>query len=621
MSRNNVITMARPNSRFAFEGEYVEQPDIRDAEAIVACAMIASSIPMTPPREWFTNPHLTGPSAINVDDDGRVFGHIAAWHVSHIGLPFNTKPPHSRNDYAYFNKGVLRCEDGKDVTVGQLTLAGGHAELEMSASDAVRHYDDTDSAVADVHAGEDRYGIWVAGALRPGITPLQVRALRASTPSGDWRPIRGRLELVAVLQVNVPGFPVTRTMVASGQVTALVAAGAAAIAQLRRPSIDERLERIERALTQNAPERTGPGIVIDVSADWSEKAKALSARVHHKPVDPDLAALAAAARARVQEVLEEDSEAALFADYSTEKREEYARKGWAMPDGSYPIANVSDLRNAIKAYGRANPADKPKVRRLIMRRARGLGKAGLIPEKWLSVSIEERHADAVSSFYEVQRTTAVVKHDELSARVAALRYRPRPDHEFEPELHPRDDAGKFRDVLLRLKKDVEGQPGAEQAIQEIEAAQASNDADHDRETEDHIQNIIKIVDQVAQGNVDPNTAKTLRDGYRDLGRFVSDIELPAGTDTDKFRYTDLPEPVQATIDDLLMRLKSYVDQETYDDATEALMDFKRGGDVWNNSELMGSLAGILRFLLGTGNKPLDENAADKDKDKDQSDDS
>ena len=100
---------------------------------------------------------------------------------------------------------------------------------------AVKHYDDTASAFCDVHAGEDAYGIWVAGALRPNVTAEQVRAIRAAAPSGDWRPINGRLEMVAVCQVNVPGFPVTRARVASGHVYALVAAGTATAEPDRGP--------------------------------------------------------------------------------------------------------------------------------------------------------------------------------------------------------------------------------------------------------------------------------------------------------------------------------------------------------------------------------------------------
>lgn len=228
------------------DGMYEEAID--DPEATYS-AMIASAAPVVPPRTWFSNPGLKAPTPITVTDEGQVFGHIAAWNVDHIGLPRATKPPRSRSNYAYFRTGVLRTDDGSDVPVGQLTLAGGHASMSATAAQAIKHYDDTASAIADVSAGEDAFGIWVSGAVRPDATPTQIRALRASAPSGDWRPINGRLELVAVCQVNVPGFPVARAMVAGGQMTALVAAGARPIAELRSEystELSDRLDALER---------------------------------------------------------------------------------------------------------------------------------------------------------------------------------------------------------------------------------------------------------------------------------------------------------------------------------------------------------------------------------------
>lgn len=233
---------AVPNSDVVIEdGTYEEFLDDIDNEL---AALAASAAPVVPPKDWFKNPKLDGPTPLTVTDEGRVYGHVAAWHVNHIGLPNGTKPPKSSTNYAYFCTGVLRTDQG-DVQVGQLTLAGGHAPLEFSAPSAVEHYDNTASAIADVSAGEDQFGIWVAGALRPEATPTQVRALRASAPSGDWRPINGNLELVAVCQVNVPGFPIARTMVAGGQLTALVAAGAAPLAQLRNKESEELENRIK----------------------------------------------------------------------------------------------------------------------------------------------------------------------------------------------------------------------------------------------------------------------------------------------------------------------------------------------------------------------------------------
>ena len=197
-----------------------------------------ATTPATPPAAWFTDPKLDRPTPVQVTPEGQVFGHIAAWDQDHIGLPNNVRPPRSRSNYAFFTTGAVTTAEGTDVPVGNLTLSGGHAPLNADAMSAVKHYDDTASAVADVAAGEDVYGIWIAGSIRPGSTVAQVRSLKASAPSGDWRPIKGRLELVAVCQVNVPGFPIPRTssITASGQgqISALVAAGADYMAAVRQ---------------------------------------------------------------------------------------------------------------------------------------------------------------------------------------------------------------------------------------------------------------------------------------------------------------------------------------------------------------------------------------------------
>jgi hypothetical protein len=181
-----------------------------------------------PPAEWFEDPGLDAPSGITVTPEGRVYGHIAAWSTCHIGLPGCVTPPRSGSSYEYFLTGAVMLADGSTVPAGRLTVATGHPDLSMSASDTAAHYDHTGTAVADVTAGEDAHGIWVAGAIRPGATEDQIRVLRASPPSGDWRDIGGSLELVGVLCVNVPGFPIprARARVAAGIPRALVAAGA-----------------------------------------------------------------------------------------------------------------------------------------------------------------------------------------------------------------------------------------------------------------------------------------------------------------------------------------------------------------------------------------------------------
>ena len=194
-------------------------------------ALTAAAIPTAPPEAWFKDPALTGPTALVVEDDGRVYGHIAAWGTCHIGqIGKCVEPPTSPSNYAYFRTGALKTAEGTSVAVGHLTMGTGHAGPRDSANAAAEHYDNTGTVFADVAAGEDAYGIWVAGSLRPGISPEQVRVARSAPISGDWRTIRGSLELVGALAVNVPGFPVPRPqgLLASGEVKSLQASGVVA---------------------------------------------------------------------------------------------------------------------------------------------------------------------------------------------------------------------------------------------------------------------------------------------------------------------------------------------------------------------------------------------------------
>lgn len=176
--------------------------------------IVAAGANVATPADVFRNPKLEGPTAITIEED-RIFGHLATWNVCHIGIQDAcVTAPHSSSNYAFYRTGVVATEEGR-VPVGQITMGTGHASIKANAKAAVAHYDNTGSVVADVVAGEDSYGIWVAGVLRPNLSDEQVAALAASALSGDWRRTASGLELVAALAVNVPGFPVPRTALAA----------------------------------------------------------------------------------------------------------------------------------------------------------------------------------------------------------------------------------------------------------------------------------------------------------------------------------------------------------------------------------------------------------------------
>lgn len=84
--------------------------------------------------------------------------------------------------------------------------------------------------------------------------------------------------------------------------------------------------------------------------------------------------------AKKSDSIEEDDEMLEKRDYSPSARRRMATAGEAMKDGSFPIANEADLRNAIQSVGRA--ANYDAARRHITRRARALGLTELLPEEW-----------------------------------------------------------------------------------------------------------------------------------------------------------------------------------------------------------------------------------------------
>lgn len=165
-----------------------------------------------PPADWF-EANLKGPTPMIVTDEGRIYGHLALWHSCHTGiLDICKAPPRSPSNYAYFNVGELETAEGKTVPCGKLMFCregNKHAPLEHNATQASRHYDDATKIGGFVRAGEDRWGIWLAGSIRHDLSQEEIQYLRANPPSGDWRPVnRGPNELIAAFAVPVGGFPV-----------------------------------------------------------------------------------------------------------------------------------------------------------------------------------------------------------------------------------------------------------------------------------------------------------------------------------------------------------------------------------------------------------------------------
>lgn len=189
--------------------------------------LYASAAPakVLPPLEWFAQPDLDRLTPLTISDTGRIFGHIGGRDTCHVGLPGCVTPPMGHSDYSHFHVAAQEVQGGFTLPVGTLVAGPRHADPQLAFRAAQEHYDDVDARVAKVVAGEDEFGIWVAGWMLPDAKPEAVEVFKSSPVSGDWRWIGGQLELIAVCSVNTPGFPVPRARVAfsNQSQTALIA--------------------------------------------------------------------------------------------------------------------------------------------------------------------------------------------------------------------------------------------------------------------------------------------------------------------------------------------------------------------------------------------------------------
>jgi hypothetical protein len=201
-----------------------EDEDMAKKKKAADSYSLLASFQVAPSRDWFNDPKLVGPTALTVQADGRVFGHLAQWGICHTGIGNAcVSAPKSVTNYGYFKTGEVICDNGESIAIGKITLGAGHASPQWGIKPSQEHYDSSATCAAVVNAGEDQYGIWIAGSLVPDLSEEEAAELRRSPLSGDWRRVSGNLELIAALAVNTPGFPIVRT--AEGQQTTLLAAG------------------------------------------------------------------------------------------------------------------------------------------------------------------------------------------------------------------------------------------------------------------------------------------------------------------------------------------------------------------------------------------------------------
>lgn len=167
---------------------------------------------------------------------------------------------------------------------------------------------------------------------------------------------------------------------------------------------------------------------------------------------------------------------------------------------------------------------------------------------------------------------------------------------YTARTQPRDSGGKFRRVLARLKVNL-GDQASEQLAKELEAAESAGSIGDYQEARRAGAEVVKLVDGIDAGTLDPNDLGNVRAANQELGKLLSYLPLPQGDDAAKVRFSDLPAPTASLIQKLIDKVEAKLDPEKANELTEKLKSFQSGVLTMSADELSQELARLVQTLV------------------------
>jgi hypothetical protein len=360
-------------------------------------------------------------------DAGRVAGTVANRGTFILaGTGEQWQSPRSPSSYEETMQGDTMTAEGRMIKTANLSADVNHVGAGASFQQARDVMANTGTQLARVRFIDTPYGTVALGAAWPGLTDLQVRKMQASALSGDWRwrEEYGGYDMAGAIFVNAPGFPLPDRPVF--QPYALVASlgdphpaviGSWVCDEQGVCSMSDREPVLTLTLTASETARlhdflTRPQVAAAPCSCQAHTAAGLPMGPGDQaPVDvagavtrEEFDALASAVgevASRVQDLWDaymgdqmaaiDAMEAALpivqtaAAGYSQQERDDLARRGLAMADGSFPIGRCSDVRPAINSMGRGDAAT-PEIKAHIISAAKQLDCVSELPPDWIESS-------------------------------------------------------------------------------------------------------------------------------------------------------------------------------------------------------------------------------------------
>jgi hypothetical protein len=149
---------------------------------------------------------------ITITEDGEIFGH--AWRFGQCHGSFHDRCLNPPAEDRTLDRWLVG-EAIRGVRTGPLYNGGTHGVDHRGRVKDHEWLAKTSQAVADVTAGFDSHGMWIAGRLRPGLSERELAEVKGSGVSVEWHPYGNRLMVEGCLFVNGPAYNVRRQAVAA----------------------------------------------------------------------------------------------------------------------------------------------------------------------------------------------------------------------------------------------------------------------------------------------------------------------------------------------------------------------------------------------------------------------
>jgi hypothetical protein len=166
---------------------------------------------------------------------------------------------------------------------------------------------------------------------------------------------------------------------------------------------------------------------------------------------------------------------------------------------------------------------------------------------------------------------------------------------YTPETQPRDERGKFRQVLARLKTDL-GASGLQDVVEKVQDAENLDNAGNYDSANKAAEELIGILDRLDAKALNPEALENIRLSAGELGKVISNLPFAFGAEAQKIRFSDVPPALKKLMKDMISRVEDKIGEEDADIATTELKSFISGSELYNQSEISSQMSKLLRLL-------------------------